>query len=158
EVNFRTRIDLHPESKLVAWEILCLGRPAAGELFQQGNINQRLELFIQQQRCFTDHLMIHGGSESLHAAWGLAGFPIVATMIIYPGLAVTTELLIAELTPLKRIDREEILSISIVNRLIVCRYLGYHGEQARQALTKVWALVRPLMLQKKAIKPRIWAT
>ena len=56
--QIRSRFNLHPTGKLITWEILCFGRPASDESYQRGLINQRLELFLQQKRCFTDHLMV----------------------------------------------------------------------------------------------------
>src|SRR5688572_24965215 len=45
-VQLETRVDLaDPTSVFMGWELLCLGRPAAGERFDRGACRQRFELW-----------------------------------------------------------------------------------------------------------------
>jgi urease accessory protein len=43
-------------------------------------------------------------------------------------------------------------------RLVVARALGANTQAVRSALTSVWAALRPLVFQRPAVLPRLWAT
>jgi urease accessory protein len=42
--------------------------------------------------------------------------------------------------------------------VLLARYLGDSSEEATQAFTRLWALLRPAILGREAALPRIWNT
>ena len=42
--------------------------------------------------------------------------------------------------------------------VLVARYLGRSAERARAFLQDTWRLVRPALLGREAVPPRVWAT
>ena len=42
--------------------------------------------------------------------------------------------------------------------VLVARYLGRNAEHARAFLHDTWRLVRPALLGREAVSPRVWAT
>ena len=50
------------------------------------------------------------------------------------------------------------ISITDINGLLVIRYLGSHAQQCKQLFITLWQVLRPLLLDKTAIQPRIWHT
>ena len=42
--------------------------------------------------------------------------------------------------------------------VLVARYLGRNAEHARAFLHDTWRLVRPALLGREAVPPRVWAT
>jgi urease accessory protein len=149
-----TRIDMAADAKLIAWEIICLARPAADESFNRGRLLQGLAIRSQGIPVLTDRLLIDGGHDSLHAQWGLRGFTVLGYMAIHPADADMRD----AIRPLTGINPKENLSVSLINNMLVCRYLGYHSEQARKRLSQIWDVVRPLVNGSAAITPRIWLT
>ena len=50
------------------------------------------------------------------------------------------------------------LAVSQVKHVFVARFVGDDGEHARAALTAVWQALRPHLLDRPAVPPRIWNT
>ena len=50
------------------------------------------------------------------------------------------------------------LGISQMKSIVVARYLGGSSETARQAMLHIWGLLRPAMLGRPAMVPRMWNT
>jgi len=46
----------------------------------------------------------------------------------------------------------------LIDGLLICRVLADKAELARRKLIKVWQLIRPEIIAKEAIQPRIWHT
>ena len=151
EVDILTQVQLAPGARFIGWEILCLGRPSSGESFDHGRCRQRFELWRDDQPLLIDRSLLSGDDELLHAQWGLQGQPVVATMLATPA---TTEM--------RDVARDAVdnqgFSATLLDDVLVCRFLGKQGAQARQVFTQAWAAIRPLMLERPACEPRVWAT
>ena len=148
-----TRVELSGAAKFIGWEMLCLGRPAAAEDFQQGSCRQVLQVWRDGVPLYLEHGRYQGGSPLLHAPWGLNGRPINATLVCtghYPGLMDTLR------SSLTEVAEEDYFSASQLDQILVCRYLGHSAERAGQLLRQAWALLRPALLGKPACPPRIW--
>jgi urease accessory protein len=50
------------------------------------------------------------------------------------------------------------LAVSQVKQVFVARFLGDDGERARAALAGAWQALRPHLLDRPALVPRIWNT
>jgi urease accessory protein len=155
EVDMLTRVNLKPGATFIAtfigWEIICLGRPSSGEAFDRGSCRQRFELWREEQPLVLDRSRLSGGDQILEAAWGLQGQPVTATMMATPA---TKEML--------TIVRDAItdcgFSATLLDDVLVCRYLGSQGAQAREIFAQAWAAIRPLLINRPACPPRVWAT
>jgi len=150
-----TRVELSGNAGFIGWEILCLGRPAAGETYTRGAFTQRFELWRDGMPLWWERNALTGGAPALHAPWGLAGRSVVATLVAVgrapPALAGLRELLNAG-----RAGGE--FAVSQLREVLVCRYLGDSAEQARAGFTGAWRLLRPALWGVEATPPRIWAT
>jgi urease accessory protein len=154
-----TRIDLHDNSRFIGWDIICLGRPASGESFTHGLFRQRLELYKQDQPLLIERALLQGGHAMLHAAWGLQSFTVTATMITYPANKALLELARASLNENSTSNHNNaVCSATLIDEVLVCRYLGRHGEHAKQVFMGVWSAIRPALLNREACAPRIWST
>ena len=79
KVKLETRVDLSKESHFIGWDILCLGRPAIGETFSQGQLTQKLEIFQNGRLIRLDRLVVRENDAILDAKWGLGGKPVLGT-------------------------------------------------------------------------------
>lgn len=155
EVDMLTRVQLAPGASFVGWEIICLGRPSSGEIFDHGRCRQRFELWRDDLPLVIDRSLLSGGDELLHAQWGLQGQPVTATMLATPA---TTEMRDAARSAVDDSKFSEGFSTTLLDDVLVCRFLGKQGAHARQAFTQAWTAIRPLMLERPACEPRVWAT
>jgi len=154
-VTSETRVTLTGTAGFIGWEILCLGRPAADEIYAHGEFMQRFEIWRDGAPLWWERNALAGGAPVLNAPWGLAGRSVVATLVAVgraPGvLPALRELLNAE-----HDDGE--FSVSQLRDVLVCRYLGNSAEQARAGFIAAWRLLRPALWGIEAVPPRIWST
>lgn len=151
-----TRIDLSGSARFIGMDVVCLGRPASQLPFVQGQIEQRLSVYRDQRPLLLDRLLLGGDQALLHASPGFQGRPVAGTLVAAglddPQAAV--ELLRQQLPAL------DTGLFSLTQRLgvLIARYLGDDSETAIRQLRLVWYLLRPLLWQRPACVPRIWAT
>jgi urease accessory protein len=152
----QTRVELEPGARFLGWEVLCLGRPASGERFEQGAVAQRVELFERSRLVYCERGRYGAGSPVLHAPWGLRGQPVVGTLVC------AGRDLSGSLAPLREslawLPAPALAAISCMGELSVARYLGPSTEQARSCFERLWQVLRPLLYDQPACAPRIWAT
>jgi urease accessory protein len=151
-VELETRVDLEPGAAFLGWELVCLGRPAAGEAFEQGSCRQRFELWRAGRPLCLERARFDGGAPALKARWGLAGAPVCATLLAAP--------VAGPLDGIRALGVEapELASASLLGDVLVCRYLGASAERARRHFARVWELVRPALIGRPSHPPRIWST
>lgn len=152
--RLQTQIHLTGQARFISWDIICLGRPAGNQPFSQGHCRQRTEVYGDGLPLLTDRLQFAGDSESLSDAWGFNGRTTFGYLIASP---VSTAILHA-LKSHMRFNAEQQLAVSLVKNLLICRYLGYHAEQAKLKFIQVWEHLRPQLMNKPACPPRIWRT
>jgi urease accessory protein len=150
-------------SQFVGWEVLCLGRDAAG--FSTGEFVQQWHVERQGRLLWAERSLLEGGMPALRASWGLAGRSVVGTMLGTGAQNVSLEALRPETlcpgspcseTPLGPGD--DWLSVTRLGEVLVCRYLGYSAETAKRFFSAAWAVLRPSLSGRTAVHPRIWAT
>ena len=150
-----TRIDAEEGGRFVAWEILCLGRPAAGESFTRGLFEQRLEIYRGGRPLLLECNRYEGGGDMLRAPWGLGGRPVAASMVCSP--CDEADLAAARAAMGGREDGERIAA-TLVDGLLLLRCLGLRADRAREHFIRIWTTLRPRCLGMEACRPRIWST
>jgi urease accessory protein len=151
KVDMLTRVDLDQQSSFIGWEILCLGRPTSGELFTMGSSRQRIEIWRDGQPVVLERNRITGGDPLLASSWGLQDYPVTATMLTTPATKLMLETVREQV-------KDDGFSVTLLDDVLVCRYLGLQSERARNIFKQAWAIIRPLLVNKPACPPRIWAT
>ena len=147
-------VNLDPGAKFIGWEITCLGRRASGEPFNAGSFTQKLEIYIDKKAALIERALFQGSSKLLSAAWGLANHPTVGTMIVTPA----DQPLVTSIREQVQAAAPELFSVTLMNEVMVCRYLGAQAETAKHLFTKVWEIARPRLQNIKVCIPRIWST
>jgi urease accessory protein len=151
-VRSTTRVCLDGRSRFIGCEIACLGLPAREEDFADGTLRLGFEVEVNGAPHIIDRLRIDGDNRARTATWGLAAHKAIGTLLAYPAEPAMCDLArhIAEL------DVE--IACSLVDEVLVCRALGTQAELVRLALTKIWHALRPRLMNRAAIVPRIWKT
>ena len=155
KAHIKTKIELSSDSNFVGWEISCLGRPASNENFSKGELDQRFEIWREGRPLQIERLWLKGGDLSLHAKWGLLGFPVIGNMICITD----NKGLLDSMRNLAHTSTEqELFSITQVDDIILCYFLGNSVEKARNYFIDVWKIFRQEVIQLEAVEPRIWKT
>jgi urease accessory protein len=150
-----TCVELQGGAHFTGWEILCLGRPGAGEGFQHGRLRQAWEIRRDGVPLFIERTRYQSEDVGLTAPWGLSGQVVSGTLVSTGGGAELAEQIRAAAAPLCVAG---LFSASRLAEALVCRYLGPYAEEARRCFVRAWELLRPAGLGRPACPPRIWAT
>ncbi|KPV39959.1 hypothetical protein AN478_07145 [Thiohalorhabdus denitrificans] len=151
--RLRTRVDLVEGGRFLGWEVLCLGRPAVGEGFGHGGCRQELEIWREGRPLLLERASLTGGSGLLQGPWGLHGQPVTATFAAVPGgpeaVALARGVLGAP---------SQAFTVTLLDDVLVARYRGPDAGEARQGFQALWAALRPGLLGRPPVAPRIWRT
>jgi urease accessory protein len=157
-VDLHNTVSLGQDAHYIGCDILCFGRTASGESFNSGRITQRTSIRRDGKLVWFEQGALDGGSASMYSPLALTGHTVCATLI-----AVGKTLP----APLINAIREEAgafagnspkFGVSQLKSVFVARYLGDSSETAKQLMTGVWKKLRPELLARAAVVPRIWNT
>lgn len=154
-VQMKTSIELSGNAVFAGWEIICLGRTAAGEKFNTGDLRQVTEIKKDGKRIWGEYGTLQGGNAMLGSAVGLAGRPVTATFLL-AGKTPSAEL-IAQCREIQ-VAQNELNGVTLLPDVLVIRFLGYSTQSARQYFEKLWQLLRPYFVRAEVCTPRIWKT
>jgi len=158
----RARMEIHvalaADSRFIGWDILCLGRAAAGERFENG----RFDLFFRVDRNDTPLWIERGGFDGndpmLASPSGWAGATVCGSLLCtFPELSRQAAGLLEALRAISPGD-DAAHGITALPGLLVARYLGDNSEAARLWFAALWKILRPACCGRPAILPRIWNT
>ena len=134
------------------WDIVAVGRPAAAERFDQGHFQSRLEIRRDGELIWHERQRIVGDDGLLESAVGLGGKPVFATLLV------TGEIDPALLERCRTLTTRVRGDLSQLPGLLVARCLADEALHARDWLIQLWTLLRPALLGREALAPRIWST
>ena len=158
EANTNTIVNLEDDAQFIGWEIICLGRPASNEIFDQGYIRQVVEVWRDKEPIVIERSRLQGGDEILQSVWGMQGFVVMGTMIVTNADNSVLEA-VRENIEKQNLDSNTIrLSATLINDVLICRALANQAESARESFIAIWKTLRPLVMQRTAVAPRIWYT
>jgi urease accessory protein len=156
----RLRFELAPTAQMIGWDVLALGLPAAGQAWQRGSYQQRLELpgvWLEQARIRAEDTLLldsplgWDGRRVLATCWFAAGQPLPKAL---------REDLLEQARAL--IDADALASHAGVScthdEVVVLRLLAPRVEPAMALLTQVRAAWRRLAWDLEPSPPRIWRT
>jgi urease accessory protein len=152
-VRMDTRINLATDARYIGWEIVCLGRPACDERYTAGESLFRYQVWRDQRPLLLERLNLPGGAPMLTAYWGMQSLPVFATMLATPVTQAQVQTL-RDTIPAPTVTA----GVTLIDDLLVCRYLGEDVEQARHYFRQVRDYLRPDIINKPACNPRIWST
>jgi len=144
------QIDLAEGAGFIGWEVLALGRPAAGESFDSGTATLNWRIRRAERLFYLERLLLD--ANAFPARWGLHGHPACGTLFACP----TTPQHLQAVQHL--IGDEADKGVTQIEDLLICRALDDRADRLRQFFEQVWALLREDIIGRKACAPRIWAT
>lgn len=153
--------DLHlagPGARCIGWEIGCAGLPASGQTLGSGSLRQRLALWRDGKPLLLERLNVDAAA--LPARWGLGGHAAFGTALACPAGSADLDCARAALEPhVRHADcADRLLACTLIDDVLVCRGTARRTDQLRQLFVLWWQAVRPRVLARAAVAPRIWAT
>lgn len=150
-----TNVSLEAGATYVGWDFTCLGRPAAKERFETGNLVQRVKITREGRPVWFERLHLPGGARLADAPYALAGKTTWGTMVhIGPTAEDAAERVRKAIGGLGR----DTFSVSQIEDGVVCRYLGAGAAEGKALFVRAWDALRISCQGKAACVPRIWAT
>lgn len=151
----QTDITLRHDAIYLGWEFICFGRPASGERFTNGNARQRIRITRDGKLIWFEQFNLANMEQALDAPYTFAGRPITGTMI-YAGPIL--ENMVSRIRELLPQQGPHVFSVTALERVLVCRYLGNRMSEGKQLFMRAWEVLREMGIGKPAVAPRIWAT
>ena len=158
DVVFDTIIDLGADARYIGCEILCFGRTASGETFERGQVQQSMMIRREGKPLWLEQGALAAGSRQMQSPLGLGGYSVCASLIAVGGASSA-----ALLAPLREqcaasSEGHGQFGVTHMKSLIIARYLGNNSEVARRVMLAAWQILRPALLERDAVIPRIWNT
>lgn len=160
DVRIDHEVTLEDNAIYAGCEILCFGRTASGESFNKGQISQRTSIKHNNKMIWLEQIRLNGESPSMNGPLALSGKTVCATFIATVKtlpqslIDVTRE----EMAKVTQNDPGARVGLSQLKSVIVARYMGDSSEIARHVMLCVWGSLRPEILNRAAIVPRMWST
>jgi urease accessory protein len=157
--QLHTAVQLDPDGVYAGWEILCFGRPAAGECFTHGVVHTELAVRRAGKLQYLERGLFRGGDPMLTAPWGLAGKAVAGTfMVAAPSATESWVGRLREALSVVALDAGDLWAATLVSGVLVVRYRGGSTRAARLLFERALHVLRPLYAGRAAVHPRIWST
>ncbi len=144
------RIELETNARFIGWEIVALGRPAAGEGFMQGEVFLNWQIYRNKSPLFLEKMRID--SETFVARWGLNQYSSFGSFFAVGASTVCLEAV------REMIGDSTGMGVTLIDDLLICRATAHKTAPIRQFFESVRAIIRPDTINKPGYTPRIWAT
>ncbi|MFK5914270.1 MAG: urease accessory protein UreD [Woeseiaceae bacterium] len=158
EAKTSTIVHLEGDAKYIGWELICLGRPACDEAFEKGSCTQHVEVWRDNNPLVIERSRLQGGDELLDAMWGMQGYVVMATLIATHVDKLVLQYVREEIEKQNLESKTIRISCTLIGDILICRVLAHQIEVARNNLVVVWKIIRPHIMQRQAVIPRIWNT
>ncbi len=153
-VQLRTIVQLQAHARFIGWEMGCLGLPASQASLGDGALRQSFELWHGDSPLLLERVNI--GHACLASRWGLAGHVALGTWLAFP--ASVRQLTLARAGAAAVNCADTMLACTLVDGVLSCRGFAARADRLKQAFIDLWCALRPELLGRPAIAPRIWAT
>ena len=156
-----TRVDMAPGASWLGAEVMRLGRTAAGEDLEAGCWRSSLEIIRRDAAGrthwdFVDRMEL--GGDALMASHGLAGEPVVGTLVWAAPAPLPPDLQ-QELIRQCRLERQGLpgeMACGALAQGLVAHYRGPSCSAARWWFTRLWARIRWARGLEPPVPPRVW--
>jgi len=152
-VEAELSIDLAADARLAAWDVWCLGRLHAGERFTSGAVTTRLQVTVDGREVLYERAQVAGAGSLRRSAAGLGGAPVFGTLLMVGAEPSPADLAQCRALPVREGDG----ALTRLPDVLCARYRGQSTEAAHAWFESLWTVLRPVMLGRAAVPPRIWA-
>jgi urease accessory protein len=152
----RLRLDCAGAARCIGWDVTVLGRHASDERFEHGRWTQCIELFRDGECLWMERSRIDGNDPMLGSIVGWNGLHVNGLLW---AVGLTPDEALLDACRAAPVSGRTQLGVTVPQAgLLLARALGDSAEAVRETLTSVWSALRPALLGRAAVPPRIWAT
>lgn len=152
DVRLDTQVSMEADASFITADILCFGRTASGERFDHGRVAQRMQVRRGGKLVWYEQGALCGGDAGFDGPLGMNGSTVCATLI-----AVGRQASPACVQALRE-EASPQFGVTQMKSVLVARYIGDSSQEARRLMHRAWQLLRPALLDRDAVTPRIWNT
>lgn len=152
QVRLETRIELAPGARFIGWDMHCLGLPANDERFANGRARIGCRIERDGEPLLIEQLNL-GETRDLDGPAGLRGLPVTGTLY-----ATCDDASLLQACRESLHDTAIEAGVTLLDGLLVARLLAPSTALARLCFVNLWQLLRPAVVGREAIAPRIWLT
>ncbi|MDP5052284.1 MAG: urease accessory protein UreD [Congregibacter sp.] len=154
--RLKTRVDLAGLAQLAFWDVIVLGRPACGEAFSCGRLEQSLEIYRDEQPLLIERLALSAGDRLSQSRMGMQGHSTFGIMVLtqLPDVGTIDQWLIDVNAQANRGD----FTVTQRGSVLVARYLGENALRAREGFIRLWSAAAEQTRGIAPAIPRIWHT
>lgn len=153
--EIRNRINVAAGGLYLGLDTLCFGRRASGERFDSGALRLATDIHLDGRLLWRERGDIAGASPLLTSPMGMAGHAVCSTLLV-AGREIAPDLLAAARAAVEAHGVQQ--GITVLPQLLVARWLGDSTEAARAWFLDLWRVLRPALIAREAVTPRIWNT
>ena len=153
-VNSDICIEAGAKGAMLGWDHLIFGRRASGESFKTGRFAQSLTLKLSDALIWHDRVVLEGDDALFESPIGLRGHHAFATLW---ALVAEPQTWTESLVETVRAQSPQIAWTVLHPRLLVGRVL-VEPLKIKGLLEQAWSTLRPIVLKRPALNPRLWAT
>jgi urease accessory protein len=159
KVKFSAEVNLASTAKYAAWDIMCFGRQAQGEVWQTGAMHQNLAIRRDDVLIWLECGVLKPQHRLIKSMMGLAGNAVSASFVVAAG-SVPPEIINAcrAVRLDLALDMHAKFGITALPEIFSARYVGQSAQSARLYFEQLWHILRPWYANKKVVRPRIWNT
>ncbi len=157
QATSETAIALDDNALYLGWEVLCFGRAASGETFDDGRYRQRMGVTRNGCLLWNERGTLDAGGTLMASPIGLAGRSVAGTLLA-AGREIPQTLLDAARAAVADHPGAARVALTRMPHTLAARYLGDSSEEAKELFTRVWGVLRPALTGSAAVLPRLWAT
>lgn len=154
-------IELAPRAAMFGWDIVQLGRLAAGELWRRGHWAQRLALRRDGRLCWVEQGAIDADGALRDSPLALAGHAVSGTAWgSSAALAAGPEqaLIAARAAAAQHGLHCGVTWLAAPAEMLLIRALGDSTEAMRALFEQLWHTLRPCIAARPPQRPRLWST
>ncbi|CAK8740516.1 Urease accessory protein UreD [Sodalis praecaptivus] len=148
-VRMQTDFTLAPGARLIGFETLCFGRPVMEERFSEGELDTQLRITLPDAAGLMERLRVTGPDLGK-----IGGYPLCATFLPHRRMRRCWRKRGRSL----RRPGSKAAGATRLETLLVVRALGEDNQRLQGMLHRMWAALRPGIMGRDAVAPRIWST
>lgn len=152
--DIRWEAQIAADARLIAWDVVCLGRTGSGEGFDRGRCRIETRLTREGKLAWLERGRIEPGSRVAASPAGLGEHSVFGTMFVAAPLIEDEWIASCR----EEAPRSGEAAVTRLPGMLVARYRGDSSESARWYFTALWKRLRAPVLGRAAVEPRIWRT
>jgi len=153
EAAMTTDVLLQHGSRFIGWDINCLGLPANQAGFGQGTACLTWRVYREKKPILLESVRISPEKRPFGSA-ALRGMPVFGSLLATQADIACLEAVRRQVKPTDQGN----WAATLVEDVLIVRYLGPSVVEAKEVFIEAWKTLRPLIIGRPAILPRIWNT